>query len=226
MSDIHIQIYTVQSVEEALAVAALGVDHVGVTPARRGLPGEVDVDLAADVTAALEGHATSVALTVEDDPDAIEAMVNRVRPDVVHLCAPPGRWGPGAVAALRRRLPKDVQFMQAVGVTGPEALAAADQFAPLVDFLLLDSVDPAVPGIGAAGRTHDWAISAAIAASVQVPVILAGGLSPENVADAVAMVRPWGVDSLTHTNLATSEGGFCKDLPAVERFVEAARGAA
>lgn len=226
MSDIHIQIYTMQSVEEALAVAALGVDHVGVTPARRGLPGEVDVDLAADVTAALVGHATSVALTVEDDPDAIEAMVKRVRPDVVHLCAPPGRLGPREVAALRRRLPKDVQIMQAVGITGPEAQAAAHQFAPLVDFLLLDSVDPTVPGIGAAGQTHDWAISAAITASVEVPVILAGGLSPENVADAVATVRPWGVDSLTHTNLATPEGGFCKDLPAVERFVEAAQGAA
>jgi phosphoribosylanthranilate isomerase len=56
-----------------------------------------------------------------------------------------------------------------------------------------------------------------------VPVVLAGGLSPENVADAIRAVRPWGVDSLTHTNHPLPGGGFRKDLEQVRGFVAAAR---
>jgi phosphoribosylanthranilate isomerase len=58
-----------------------------------------------------------------------------------------------------------------------------------------------------------------------VPVILAGGLAPENVADAIRAVRPWAVDSLTHTNRQLPGGRFCKDLARVRAFVAAARGA-
>jgi phosphoribosylanthranilate isomerase len=223
-ADTVVQIYTVQSVDEALAVAACGVDHVGVTPAERGLPGEVGIARAAEVCGALRGVATSVALSVEDDLDAIEMMVHEVRPDILHLCGPPGAVSPPGVEALRRRCPA-VAVMQAIAVTGPDAVAAAQQYAPVADYLLLDSVAPGIPGVGAAGAVHDWEVSAAIVAAVDLPVLLAGGLSPENVADAVAAVRPWGVDSLTHTNRAIEGGGFRKDLDAVARFVAAARGA-
>ena len=66
-------------------------------------------------------------------------------------------------------------------------------------------------------------MSAAIVAAVDVPVILAGGLSPENVGEAIAAVNPWGVDSLTFTNRSTEDGGFRKDLDRVGAFVAAAR---
>jgi phosphoribosylanthranilate isomerase len=72
---------------------------------------------------------------------------------------------------------------------------------------------------------HDWEVSAAIVAAVDVPVILAGGLSPENVEDAIAAVTPWGVDPLTFTNQPTDDGGFRKDFNRVGQFVAAARNA-
>jgi phosphoribosylanthranilate isomerase len=63
--------------------------------------------------------------------------------------------------------------------------------------------------------------------AVDIPVVLAGGLSPMNVEAAVAAVRPWGVDSLTHTNRTLADGGFRKDLDLVSGFVSAvARGEA
>jgi phosphoribosylanthranilate isomerase len=83
-----------------------------------------------------------------------------------------------------------------------------------------------IEGIGAAGVTHDWSISRRIVAESDVPVILAGGLGPDNVAEAIAAVGPAGVDSLTMTNRRLPGGGFEKDLAAVERFVGAARQAA
>ncbi len=224
MNNLIVQIYTMQSVEEALAVAALGVDHLGVTPSRRGLPGEISNGLAADVCSALIGHAKSVALTVETDLDAIESMVSEVRPDILHLCAPAGALGPTSVKILQRRIPR-TQIMQAIAVTGPESVDVARSYAPFVDYLILDSVDPNIAGIGAAGTIHDWAESAAIVAAVELPVILAGGLSPENVSAAIARVRPAGVDSLTHTNRHVTSGRFRKDLAKVQRFVKEARGA-
>jgi phosphoribosylanthranilate isomerase len=128
------------------------------------------------------------------------------------------------VAALRARLP-GVLIMQAVSVTGPESVAVARAYAEVADYLILDTQAPDIPGIGASGATHDWSVSRRIVDSVRVPVILAGGLSPENVAEAVRAVSPWGVDSLTHTNRPLPGGGFRKDLERVAAFVAAARGA-
>lgn len=216
-----VQIYTVQSVEEAQAVAGLGVDHVGITPANLGLPGEVTVELATEIRESLAGIATSVALSVDADLRAIVSMVRTVKPDVLHLCGMPDAVGPDAVVDLRRAL-SDVAVMQAIAMTGPEAVDVARSYEPVVDYLILDSVAPGIPGIGAAGFVHDWEVSAAIVAAVDVPVILAGGLGPDNVAEAIAAVRPWGVDSLTHTNRPAGDGGFSKDLDLVARFRAAA----
>ncbi len=213
----HVQIYTMQSVAEALAVANLGVDHVGVTPAALGLPGEISPELAKDIVDAVKGLVTSVALSVDSDPGVIEDMVRMVRPDILHLCGVPGALGPAAVAGLRRALP-ETAVMQAIAVTGLAAIDVAQSYEPVVDFLILDSVDPEIPGVGAAGVVHDWEVSAAIVETVDVPVILAGGLGPDNVTEAIAAVRPWGVDSLTRTNRSVTGGGFRKDLGLVAGF--------
>ncbi len=219
-----IQIYTMQTPDEARAIAALGVNHVGVTPSERGLPGEIGFDAARAICDAVRGAAVSVALSVEDDPDAIAAMVRAVGPDVLHLCGLTGAVSPDAVRALRADLP-GVRIMQAISVGGPDALDLAREYAPVADFLILDTQAPDIAGIGASGKTHDWSISRAIVEAVNVPVILAGGLGPDNVADAIRAVRPWGVDSLTHTNRPLPGGGFVKDLDRVRAFVAAAHSA-
>jgi phosphoribosylanthranilate isomerase len=213
-----------QSPDEARRVVALGVDHVGVTPSHRNLPGEVDFPTARAIVEAVGSAALTVALTVESDPDAIQAMLGAVQPDVLHLCGPAGRLSPQAVQALRSRLP-GVGFMQAISIAGPEAVVEALAYQEVVDYLILDTQAPYIPGIGASGKTHDWRISREIVQQVRLPVILAGGLSPENVAQAIQAVRPWGVDSLTHTNRPLPGGGFRKDLERIRQFVTNARGA-
>jgi phosphoribosylanthranilate isomerase len=219
-----IQIYTMQTPEEAQALVALGVDHIGITPANRGLPGEVDFDTARAICAAVGQRAVKVALSVEADPDAITVMVRAVRPDVLHLCGLAGVVPPDVVRALRVRLP-GVRIMQAISVAGPEAIATAQAYQSVADYLILDTQAPDIAGIGASGQTHDWSISRRIVEESAIPVILAGGLSPDNVGAAIRAVRPWGVDSLTHTNQPLPGGGFRKDVERVRRFVAAARGA-
>lgn len=219
-----IQIYTMQTPEEALALADAGVDQLGITPSALGLPGEVDLAMAQAIMAAIAGRAVGVALSVASDPAAIVAMVAAVRPQILHLCGPAGALAPADVAALRAQLP-GIEIMQAIAVDGPGALVAARAYEPVADYLILDTQAPDIPGVGASGQTHDWAISRAIVAQSRVPVILAGGLAPENVAEAIRAVRPWGVDSLTHTNRSLPGGRFAKDLARVRQFVAAARGA-
>ncbi|HYO88037.1 MAG TPA: phosphoribosylanthranilate isomerase [Candidatus Limnocylindrales bacterium] len=219
-----IQIYTAQSPEEALALVNAGVDQVGLTPPHGGLPGEISLAAMREIVDAVGERARCVALTVETDLMVIAEMVRVVQPAILHLCPLAEAITPMDVKALRALLP-GVPIMQAVSVTGPESVAEARAYANVADYLILDTQAPGIPGIGASGVTHDWAVSRAIVDAVRIPVILAGGLTPENVADAVRAVRPWGVDSLTHTNQPLPGGGFCKDLAKVRAFAAAARAA-
>jgi phosphoribosylanthranilate isomerase len=115
-----------------------------------------------------------------------------------------------------------VALMRSIPVVDGGAIAIAVSYDGIADFLLLDSHEPGDKQIGALGRTHDWTISRRIVESVSVPVILAGGLGPENVAAAIHAVQPAGVDSKTRTDLAD---GSVKDIDAVRAFVAAAKAA-
>jgi phosphoribosylanthranilate isomerase len=217
-----IQIYTMQTVDEALDVIAQGVDHVGITPSNIGLPGEVDLDSARGIVEAVGDSAVVVALTVESNLDAVVAMVQTVRPGILHLSGLENSILPEGIHALRLRLP-NLPIMQAVSVSGPGSLDTALAYEEVVDYLILDTQSPDIAGIGASGETHDWDVSRKIVEQAKIPVILAGGLSPENVAEAIRTVQPWGVDSLTHTNKYLPDGSFRKDLERVRQFVSAAK---
>ncbi|MBN2432406.1 MAG: phosphoribosylanthranilate isomerase [Acidobacteria bacterium] len=92
-------------------------------------------------------------------------------------------------------------------------------FSPLVDAFITDTFDPATGASGATGQTHDWTISRRLVAESPRPVILAGGLTPANVAAAIRWVQPAGVDA--HTGLEDAAGN--KDAARVRAFVEKAR---
>jgi phosphoribosylanthranilate isomerase len=111
--------------------------------------------------------------------------------------------------------------MRSIPVIGPESIELAKSYDGVADLLLLDSHEPGDRQVGALGPTHDWTISRQIVASVRVPVILAGGLGPDNVAAAIAAVRPAGVDSKTLTD--RDDGSHRKDLHRVREFVRIAK---
>ena len=97
--------------------------------------------------------------------------------------------------ALRTDCPA-VRIVQVLHVTGPETLEEALAVAPQVDALLLDSGNPSarVKELGGTGRVHDWSVSRRIVEQVKRPVFLAGVLRADNVGEAIAAVRPFGVD--------------------------------
>jgi phosphoribosylanthranilate isomerase len=91
--------------------------------------------------------------------------------------------------------------------------------APYVDAYITDTFDPKTGACGATGKTHDWAVSRQLVRNSPRPVILAGGLTPENVRDAILAARPAGVDA--HTGLEAASGR--KSEEKVRRFVSEAQ---
>jgi len=217
-----VQIYAMTSVQDAIDTVDAGADLIGVVAENDGaVPEDQTAEQARAIFAAVEDRATTIALSVGADVKRIAQMVAATRPNILHLAA---RDLPLDVVKRIKEQIGDVKLMMAVLVDGPGALDTAREYAELADYLILDSGKSTNPITGATGQTHDWGISAQIVAQSPVPVVLAGGLSPENVAGAVRMVRPWAVDSLTHTDRPGQR--FVKDPERVRAFAENARAAA
>ena len=101
----------------------------------------------------------------------------------------------GSYSEIKNALP-GIKVVQVIHVTGPESIEEAAKVSVQVDAILLDSGNQnlKVKELGGTGRVHDWAISRKIRESIRVPMFLAGGLNPGNVAGAIDKVRPYGVD--------------------------------
>ena len=219
-----VQIYAATSVVDALTMVELGVDHVGFVAGNYGeVHGELTFAQARAIVEALKGKTVACALTMSTDVAEIVRMAQAVQPDLIHISSDTEAVGVTAMQELRRTLPANIALMKAIHVSGPESIATARYYAKVSDWLLLDTKVAGFPGVGATGVTHDWQISRQIIEQIgsQARVILAGGLTPENVAAAIKATRPWGVDSNTATNLPGDP--VAKDMARVREFVMSAK---
>ena len=217
-----IQFYAFQDPQQAREAALLGVDYIGFVAGDYGLvPGENSFEQAREIVKSLPPGKTAVALTMSTSVDEIIRMANAVRPHVIHISTDMDDVPLPAMREIRQNLPQGVRLMKAISVTDESSLAAALHYAQASDLLLLDTKSTDVAGIGVSGQTHDWNISRQIVEQAGIPVILAGGMSAENVAEGIRRVRPFGVDSNTHTNVSGSLVN--KDMERIRAFVTAVR---
>jgi phosphoribosylanthranilate isomerase len=208
-----IQIYSMTSIDHAVAIAEIGADLIGVVIGEPGVLAEaVDNDTARSILAAVRPRARGVALSLSDNRDEICAMVDVVQPDIVHVAA--REIEPEDCAWIRSRV-APARILRAIAVRAGETVAEAEAHQESVDYLMLESGAKGLPFAG--GETHDWLVSRVVVERSRVPVILAGGLSPDNVEKAITVVRPWGVDSFTHTDIPGQRGK--KDLARVRAFI-------
>ncbi|MDO9547094.1 MAG: phosphoribosylanthranilate isomerase [Pelolinea sp.] len=215
-----IQIYAFTDPETAVAAIELGVDNIGFIAGKYDLVfGELSFDEAKEIVQAIPTGATSTAITMSDQVDEILRMANAIKPNIVHISSDVNLVDIEDMRKLRNCLSPEIQLMKAIPVGGEESIALARQYALVSDLLLLDTSKEGFPGVGATGFIHNWSISRQIIESVHIPVILAGGLSSENVVEAIQAVKPWGVDSNTSTNVPGSR--VEKDLGRIAAFVSA-----
>jgi phosphoribosylanthranilate isomerase len=126
---------------------------------------------------------------------------------------------PKEVKTIRENLP-GVKIIKGVHVEGEDAIEMAKLFEPYAHAILLDS--RTTDRLGGTGITHDWNISARLVKSISIPVILAGGLTPGNVLEAVYKVKPYGVD----VNSGVEDIKGYKNFSKVQLFIGEARRAA
>ena len=212
----RIQIAGVSSLEEAQFCERVGVDALGFT--LRLPTGEHDgltEAKARSIIAALPPFVSAVVITYVDT--AREA-VNLCRYLGVAALQLHGEFPSSEIPVIRAALPH-LKIIRAVHVTGPQARAAARSLERQVDAIILDTYDPESGRHGATGKTHDWALSRQLVAASRVPIILAGGLTPANVGEAIRTVQPWAVD--VHTGVEDADGR--RSFDKIRAFVEAAR---
>jgi phosphoribosylanthranilate isomerase len=237
-----IQIYEIQQPNDVEWLVAAGVDHIGSV-----LLSEADWKVAAireTVAAVQSAGAKSAVIPLFHTVDRVMRVLDYYRPDIIHFCETlenPSKIGRliDLQRAVRSRFPQ-VRIMRSIPVPGAgargahDALAAARQFESVSDMFLTDTLLPGAPAadqpvsgfVGITGTVCDWGVAALLVKQSRIPVILAGGISPYNVADGIRCVKPAGVDSCTQTNAQDDRGRpirFKKDPERVARLVAAVR---
>lgn len=190
--------------EDALAAAEAGVDAIGLVfypPS----PRHVEPAKAAAIVAGLPPFVTTVGLFVNADSETIAGVVEQVGIDLIQFH---GNECPDYCASHRR------PWIRAVRMKDDLDLAQETERFDGGRGLLLDAYRPGVPG--GTGETFDWG---RIPAALAPQIVLAGGLTPDNVSEAVARVRPWAVD--VSGGVESAPG--IKDKRLIARFVEAVR---
>lgn len=189
--------------------AAAGADAVGfITDVSVDTPREVDPAWAAALAESAPPFVTTVAVTMPDTVDDAVALVEQIHPDAIQIHA---EFTPDEVKELGERTTVDVF----VAIDASEA-DRARELEGVADALLVDSLTE--QGAGGSGETHDWEATRSLVTELSTPIVLAGGLTPDNVAEAIATVAPTAVDVASGVEIPGGDGA--KDDRAIRAFVE------
>jgi len=172
-------------------------------------PRHVTPETAAELAAQVPAGVAKVGLFVDPDDAALEAVLARVPLDLIQLH---GAETPARVAEIKARC--GLPVMKAVGIADPPDLDALWDYGLVADLLLIDAKPPrGAPLPGGNGLAFDWRLLAG--RQILKPWLLAGGLTPENVAEAVRLTRAPGVD--VSSGVESAPG--IKDPQRIRRFI-------
>lgn len=203
---VRIKICGLTDPAEARATAEAGADAIGLVFAKS--PRKVSLEQAREIVFALPPLVQSVGVFVNETPGRIEEAVAFCGLDLVQLH---GDEPPELCAALAPRV------IKAWRVRGEADIEALRVYEHTVRAFVLDAWSSKVRG--GTGDTFDWSLAATANQRLQRPIVLAGGLNPENVSLAIGQARPWGVDVSSGVEAAPGR----KDPARVERFIRAVR---
>ena len=189
----RVKVCCIASEEEAALAVRSGASAVGLVSRMPSGPGPIPESLIRDIARTVPPGIATFLLTCETTAEPIIAQQRYTGANTLQLVDDVEQ---GVYEALRAALP-GIRIVQVIHVRDDSAVADARRVSPHVDAILLDSGNPllATKELGGTGRAHDWAISRRIRDAVRAPVYLAGGLNHQNVAKAIAQVRPFGVDA-------------------------------
>lgn len=178
----RVKICGITSREDLEIAVEAGTDAVGfIVDVPVDTEREIDPKLAVELARATPPFVTTVLVTMPDSPEATVELASRIQPDIVQIH---GGTTPGDLAYLSANVHGDV-----IKAVSPDTAA---KYETVADALLVDSLDET--GAGGTGTTHDWDRTRDLVERLAAPVVLAGGLTPDNVTEAIETVSPFAVD--------------------------------
>jgi phosphoribosylanthranilate isomerase len=188
MSTVRVKICGITRNEDLAAAAAAGADAVGFVVGVAASPRNLSLEMAEKLFRQVPPFVKSVLVTVPTGIDELMRNCEKLNPDVIQIHGE----NPLKIARIQEKMP-DIPLVAAVNANSPDALETALAISKSCDAVLVDSF--ANGQCGGTGTVHDWELSKLIKRVIHpTPLILAGGLNPENVADAVRAVQPYAVD--------------------------------
>lgn len=248
------QIYEIQTPKEAELMIALGVDHIGSVVLDKD-SFKKNQNLKDTVNVVKKNNKISSVIPLFSDLDSIMSLIDDVEPHIIHMCETLAYEDDykekknceflyelqhklksrNSSLKLMRSIPilADTACDEEKNINRKKILFFESVFNEVSDFFLTDTLFPngddnqPVPGfVGITGKICDWKLAEILIEKSQIPVILAGGLSPDNVFKAVKKLQPYGVDSCSNTNFSDESGDlvrFKKDPDKVKKFIEEIR---
>lgn len=211
-----IQIAGIQDLEEARMLINQGITHLGFTHRLSFNAEDTSEAHSKAIIAALPARVNKVLICYLDKADDIAQLSDYLGTTWVQIHGAITSAELKKLKTIRPRL-KRIKSLIVTNSNRSLLVKAVKKFSPDIDYFITDTYDPATGATGATGKTHDWTISAQLVTLSAKPLILAGGLNANNVAQAIKVVKPFGVD--VHTGVEDRHGG--KDPILVNQFVNA-----
>ena len=188
----RIKICCISSKDEAKMAINFGASALGLVANMPSGPGVISDEEIKAISKTVPPAISTFMLTSETSANAIIEHHKRTLTNTIQIV---DELKEGTYEIIRKALPP-VKIVQVIHVTGEKTIDEAIKLSHFVDALLLDSGNPnlEIKELGGTGRVHNWSISKKIVEQSKVPVFLAGGLTSENVQQAIEQVQPFGVD--------------------------------
>jgi len=181
-----IKICGVTNLPDAISAVLLGADYAGFIVEVKTSKDRIKRQEAKEIISKLPDTIRPVYVTLEKKSKKIIEIAKEIHPAIIQLH---GDITVAEIKKLRKSL-KSIELMKAIIVKDLKSIDEAKKFESLVDYILLDSPKDKT----GKGKKHNWEISKKIVELVHKPVFLAGGLTPENVREAVQKVQPYAAD--------------------------------
>jgi len=188
----RVKICCISSEEEAKLAIDYGTSALGLVGNMPSGPGVISDELILKIAKIVPPPISTFLLTSETSVEAIVAHYKRVQTSTIQIV---DELKEGTYSLIREKLPS-VKIVQVIHVADEKSVDEALKVSQQVDALLLDSGNPnlKVKVLGGTGKVHNWKLSRRIVEQSKVSVFLAGGLTPENVKQAIEQVQPFGLD--------------------------------
>lgn len=203
-------------VEDALQAVKLGADAVGLLVGPERACRDFISPLEAQAIARhIPPFCNIVLATPITNVKELIRLANFIGVNTMQLH---GESKPSDIIQIKKSLPF-LKVIKSLHIIDDTSIKIGKKFIGVADAILVDTFDKVTKQIGGTGKTHNWNISKKIVQEYKIPVILAGGLTPDNVGEAVKFVRPYGVD----VNSGTKGGDGFKDYGRMELFIKRAK---